>query len=163
MRLKTFLPIVAVMLSVVFFTNCKDDEDDDNFLRPIVTSTSPLDNADGIARNVSLTATFSMEMDPSTINSNTFTLKQGSTSIPGTIEHSGETSTFTPLGTLGAATDYTVTISTDAKSLNGKALASNHAWSFSTGGSQDGQNVVALSTAGNYVILAKEAVNNNPT
>ena len=165
MRLKTFLPIVAMLLTVVFFTNCKDDNDndDDNVLRPIITSTSPLNNAEGIARNVSLTATFSMEMDESTINDNSFTLKEGTTSIPGNVEYEGVTATFTPLGTLGALTDYTVTISTDAKNLSGKALSSSHVWNFSTGGNEEVVSTVALGTAGNYVILAKSAINNNPT
>ncbi|MDD3568545.1 MAG: ice-binding family protein [Bacteroidales bacterium] len=142
-------------------SSCKDD--DDNILHPIVTSTSPLDNAEGNARNITISATFSIEMDASTINTNTFILKQGTTSIPGTIEYAGETATFTPLGTLGALTDYTVTITTSAKSTNGKALANNHMWTFSTGGNNVGISAVALGAAGNYVILAKTAVNNNPT
>jgi len=161
MRLKTVLPIVAIMLPIVFMSSCKDD--DDNILQPIVTSTSPLDNAEGNARNITISATFSIEMDASTINTNTFILKQGTTSIPGTVEYAGETATFTPLGTLGALTDYTVTITTSAKSTNGKALANNHIWTFSTGGSSVGISAVALGAAGNYVILAKTAVNNNPT
>jgi len=161
MRLKTVLPIVAIMLPIVFMSSCKDD--DDNILHPIVTSTSPLDNAEGNARNITISATFSIEMDASTINTNTFILKQGTTSIPGTIEYAGETATFTPLGTLGALTDYTVTITTSAKSTNGKALANNHMWTFSTGGNNVGISAVALGAAGNYVILAKTAVNNNPT
>jgi hypothetical protein len=163
MRLKTILPIVALLLTIVFFTNCKDDTDEDNSLRPIVTSTSPLDNEEGVERNATLTATFSMAMDASTINANTFTLKQGTTSIPGTVEYAGETATFTPEGTLGALTDYTATISTDAKSVSGKTLGSSHIWDFSTGGTQEIVNTVTLGTAGNYVILAKSAINNNPT
>ncbi|NHB68824.1 DUF3494 domain-containing protein [Bacteroidales bacterium M08MB] len=161
MTLKTVLPIVAIMLPIVFMSSCKDD--DDNILQPIVTSTSPLDNAEGNARNITISATFSIEMDASTINANTFMLKQGTTSIPGTVEYAGETATFTPLGTLSALTDYTVTITTSAKSTNGKALANNHMWTFSTGGSSEGISAVALGAAGNYVILAKTAVNNNPT
>jgi hypothetical protein len=104
-----------------------------------------------------------MAMDASTINANTFTLKQGTTSIPGTVEYAGETATFTPEGTLGALTDYTATISTDAKSVSGKTLGSSHIWDFSTGGTHEIVNTVTLGTAGNYVILAKSAINNNPT
>jgi hypothetical protein len=162
MKLITILPIVTMLLPIVFFISCKEDDDDNN-LRPIVTSTSPLDNAEGIARNTSITATFSMEMNQLTINTTSFTLKQGSTIIPGEVEYAGVTATFIPLGTLGASTDYTVTISTDAKSVSGKALASNYIWDFSTGGNQEGVSTVNLGTAGNYVILAKTAVNNNPT
>jgi hypothetical protein len=163
MKLKTILPIVAMMLPIVFMTSCKDDDDDDNTLRPIITSTSPLNNEGGIARNTELTASFSMEMNASTLNANTFTLKQGNTSIPGTVTYAGQTATFTPLGTLGALTDYTATITTDARSASGSALANNHTWDFTTGGNKAGVNAVALGTAGNFVILAKTAVNNNPT
>jgi hypothetical protein len=158
---KTIFPILAMLLLFVLFTSCKKD-DDDNGLNPIVTSTSPLDNAEGVERNVTLTATFSMEMDPSTINENTFTLQQGTTSIPGTIEYADLTATFTALGDLGAATDYTATITTGAKSISDKALVSNHVWNFTTGGSQGSLSNVALGTSINYVILAKTAINNNP-
>lgn len=163
MKLKTIFPITAMILAIIFFTGCKDDDDDNNTLNPIITSTSPIGNAQGVERNISLTATFSMEMNASTINANTFLLKQGTTSIPGTIEYSGVTASFTPLGALGASTDYTVTITTDAKSKNGKALENSHVWNFSTGGNQNGVNTVNLGIAANYVILAKSAVNNNPT
>lgn len=154
------LPIVAMLLPVVFFTSCENDDDN---LDPIVTSTSPLDDEDGIARNSILTATFSMEMDPSSINTNTFTLKQGATSIPGNVTYEGQTATFSPLGTLGAATDYTAAISSDAKSKTGESLASNHTWMFSTGGDLNGISAVNLRAAGDYVILAKTAINGNPT
>ena len=102
-------------------------------------------------------------MKASTINTNSFTLKQGNTSIPGNVEYAGGIATFTPLGTLGASTDYTVTITTDAKSASGKALANIHVWNFSTGGNLEGVSAVVLGSAGNYVILAKTTVINNPT
>ncbi|MDF1570138.1 MAG: ice-binding family protein [Bacteroidales bacterium] len=160
MRFKIILPVIAMLLPVVFLTSCEDDNDN---LKPIVTSTFPLDDEDGIARNAVFTATFSMEMDPSTINTTTFTVKQGATGIPGTVAYAGQTATFSPLGTLGASTDYSVTVSTNAKSATGEALASNHTWNFTTGGNQLGLNAVNLRAAGNYVLLAKTAVNNNPT
>lgn len=167
MKLKTFFPIAAIMLTIAFFNGCKDDDDndddDDNVLNTLVTSTSPLNNEEGIERNVTITATFSIEMNPSTINSETFTLRQGTTIIPGTIEYAGQTATLIPMGTLGALTNYTVTISTDATSVSGKALENEYVWSFSTGGSLVGLNTVVLGTSGNYVIMAKEAINNNPT
>lgn len=163
MRLKTIFPIAAMLLSVSLFS-CKDDDPlIDDSLTPIVTSTTPLSNELDVARNISISAIFSMEMNPSTINANTFTLKQGATSIPGTVEYAGVTATFTPLGTLGASTDYTVTISTGAKSASGKALANSHVWNFSTGGIAGGLSAVVLGTAENYVILAKTTVINNPT
>ncbi|MBN1989355.1 MAG: DUF3494 domain-containing protein [Bacteroidales bacterium] len=164
MKLKFFLPAVAMLLPVLLLSSCKDDnEDDENSLRPIVTSTYPLNSAEAIARNATLTATFSMDMDEATVSTSTFTLKQGNTSIPGTVEYADKVATFTPLGTLGALTSYTATITNGVESLSGEELASNHVWSFTTGGSADGIIAVNLGTAGNYVILAKQALSNNPT
>jgi hypothetical protein len=48
---------------------------------PTVTSTDPNSNATGVALNKTITATGLM--DPSTINTTNFTLKQGTTAITG--------------------------------------------------------------------------------
>jgi len=161
MRLKIIFPIIAILILTVSFMGCS--KNDDTILKPIVTSTSPLNNGQGVERNAIVTATFSMEMAPATINSSTFTLKQGTTIIPGSVEYVGSIATFIPLGTLGASTNYTATITTGAKSLSGQNLETNHTWNFSTGGNQNGVSLVPLGTAANYVILAKTAVNNIPT
>jgi hypothetical protein len=50
-----------------------------NHSSPTVTSTDP-SNATGVALNKTITANFSMVMDPSTINTTNFTLKQGTNS-----------------------------------------------------------------------------------
>lgn len=164
MKLKYILPVVTMLLPVLLLSSCNDDnEDDDITLNPIVTSTYPINDAEAIARNATLMATFSMDMDEATINTSTFTLKQGNTSIPGTVEYADKVATFTPLGTLGALTSYSVTISSGAESLGGKGLTSNHVWTFTTGGSAEGIIAVNLGTAGNYVILAKQALTNIAT
>src|SRR5207249_3325118 len=72
-------------------------------------------------------------MDASTINTSTFTLKQGTTPVAGTVNYSGVTATFTPAANLVPLTTYTATISTGAKDLAGNALASDMSWSFTTG------------------------------
>ena len=130
---------------------------------PMVNSTDPLNNAIGVARNKVVVLTFSEAMTASTINGTTFTLKQGTTPVSGTVAYSGTTSTFTPTNGLAASTTYTATITTGAKDLAGNALAANIVWSFTTGGNVSGLAVVNLGAAGNYVILAKTAINNNPT
>ncbi len=130
---------------------------------PEIESTSPTENESEIARNKSITITFDQEMDPATINSTTLTVKRGSTNVPGVVEYSGTTATFQATNTLNALTDFTVTLSTGAKSATGIALAQNKVWSFSTGGNTAPLDVVDLGAAGNYVILAKSEINNNPT
>ncbi|OFX84029.1 MAG: hypothetical protein A2W99_03620 [Bacteroidetes bacterium GWF2_33_16] len=102
-------------------------------------------------------------MDPLTINTSTFSLKQGSTIVPGSVNYSGSMATFNPTNTLAAETVYTATITTGAKDLAGNSIAVNKVWSFTTGGSTSYLAVVDLGAAVNYVILAKTAINNNPT
>lgn len=132
-------------------------------IEPTVTSTDPLDDAIDVERNKTVEATFSEEMDPSTINTSTFTLMQGSNAVSGDVNYSGLMATFNPTNTLSAETVYTATITTEAKDLAGNALAADKVWSFTTGGSASNLATVDLGAAGNYVILAKTAINNNPT
>lgn len=100
---------------------------------PIVVSTDPANGATGVALNKVITATFSTVMNPATINSTTFTIRQGSTLIPGVITYSGMTASFTPAAPLIANTVYNGTITTGAKDTAGNAMAANYNWSFVTG------------------------------
>jgi len=159
MRLKTILPIVAMMLLVLFMVNCKDDDT----LVPTISSTDPVSNESDVARNKVISVIFSEAMDPSTINTSSFTLKQGSTNITGIVTYAGLTATFTPSGTLMAASDYTAKITTSAISNTGSSLASDYEWNFTTGGSSASIIKVNLGTANKYVILAKTAINNSST
>ncbi len=161
MNLKKIVPILA-MLSIVLIDGCNKKEKDP-VIAPTVTSTEPDNNVTGVPRNQDITFEFSEPMDPSTINSSTFLLTQGSTAVSGTVTYSGTTATFTPSDPLSAGTTYTATITTGAKSLTGNSLAANTVWSFTTGGNTSSLEVVDLGTAGKYVILAKTAINNNPT
>jgi hypothetical protein len=71
-------------------------------------------------------------MDATTITSSTFTLKQGTTAVAGSVSISGILATFTPAVSLAGNTMYTATITTGAKDLSGNPLASNYTWSFTT-------------------------------
>jgi hypothetical protein len=101
---------------------------------PIVTSTDPANAATGVVLNKKLTATFSEAMDASTINANTFLLKQGLQAIAGTVTVNGANAVFTPSQTLAANTVYTATINTGAKNADGNALAADYTWTFTTAG-----------------------------
>ncbi len=100
---------------------------------PTVSSTDPASAATGVALNQKIAAVFSRAMDASTITTATFTLKQGTTSVSGFVSYSGTTAIFAPAANLAANTVYTATITTGAKDLASNALASNYAWSFTTG------------------------------
>jgi hypothetical protein len=101
---------------------------------PTVISTDPVNGASSVPFNKLVTATFSTTMNPATINSTTYILKQGATVVPGTVTYSGSTATFTPTSPLAANTVYTGLITTGAQDVAGNALAANYTWSFSTGG-----------------------------
>lgn len=153
------------MLSVAVLVGCKKNEEQNvaPSTLPVVNSTDPLNNATGVERNKAISLTFSEAMDASTINTSTFTLKQGATSVVGTVSYTAMKATFTPTSMLSVGTVYTATITTGAKNAAGKALAASKQWSFTTGGSTATLAVVGLGGAGNYVILAKTAINNSST
>ena len=130
---------------------------------PTVSVTDPLNNATSVPQNNTVKVTFSEAMDPLTINILTFNLKKGTAAVSGSVTYSGTTATFTPASNMTANTSYTATISTGAKDLAGNALATSMVWSFTTSGSSLTLAPVSLGAAGNYVILAKTAINNIPT
>jgi hypothetical protein len=72
-------------------------------------------------------------MDPSTLNTTTFTV-QGLTGVSGVVSASaGNTiATFVPSAPLAADTTYTATIRTGATDIAGNALAANRVWTFTT-------------------------------
>ena len=102
---------------------------------PTVTSTVPVNGAQGVAVWSGITATFSKPMDPSTIVTATFTLQQGATPVSGAVTYNGTAATFVPFSQLALGTVYTATITNGARDLAGNALASNYVWSFTTGAS----------------------------
>jgi hypothetical protein len=101
-------------------------------LLPIVFSTDPTPNATGVALNKVIRATFNMPMNPLTLSTTTFTVKQGTTTLLGTISYSGSTVSFTPSSQLEGNKVYTATITTGAKNVAGTALVSNYVWNFTT-------------------------------
>ncbi len=114
---------------------------------PTVTSTAPANLAVGASISSLISATFSEIMDPATISGLTFTLKNGLTSVLGTVSYVGLTATFTPGANLLANTVYTGTITTGAKDPAGIGLTSNYIWNFTTGAAPDITPPTVISTA----------------
>lgn len=155
----------TALFLAVFMVGCdnQNTNGDPEINAPTVMSTIPANNEADIVRNATVSITFSEAMDPATINTNTFTLKQGTSAISGDVIYSGNTATFTALNSFASAEVYIANISTGAKSAQGVALTNNSEWTFTTAGSNEPLATVDLGTAANYVILAKTAINNNPT
>ena len=99
---------------------------------PTVLSVVPANSAVSIAVNTNITAAFSEAMSTSTISTATFTLKQGTTNVAGTVSYSGTTATFNPTSDLTGGLVYTATITTGAKDVAGNAIAVAKTWSFTT-------------------------------
>jgi uncharacterized delta-60 repeat protein len=124
---------LIVSLLVIVLTGCGDGiTTTTNTTAPTVSSTSPANNATGVAINSAITATFSETMDASTITTATFALSNGG-SVTGAVTYSGTTATFTPTSNLSYSTTYTATITTGVKDSAGNAMASPYTWSFTTG------------------------------
>lgn len=104
-----------------------------NTLAPLVIATDPEDGDSGVLLNKVVTATFNMAMDPLTINSTNYTLKQGNNAVAGTVTYSGNMASFTPSNPLTSNTVYTAFISSNVKSASGTLMPGNYTWTFSTG------------------------------
>jgi hypothetical protein len=131
---------------------------------PTVLSNLPLSGATNVPRNGSVSATFSEPMDRASLNANTFTLKSAAgASVQGTLLYANSTATFWPATQLASSASYTATLTTDAKSASGVALAAKREWTFTTGTDVVADLAVNLGTAAEFAILAKAAVSTVPT
>ncbi|MFN2396776.1 MAG: Ig-like domain-containing protein, partial [Bacteroidales bacterium] len=159
MKLKKVFPFLVIPL-VLFIASC-DKNDDLQKDRPQVTSTVPLSDAVNVNISTEITADFSVAMDSATINANSFTLTRGSIPVLGVVSYSAKTATFIPDNPLVLDSDYTASISTEAKDVDGNQLTAGVVWGFTTFSSESPE-VVNLRSSENYVILAKTAITNGP-
>jgi hypothetical protein len=100
---------------------------------PEVVLTNPTEGTSDVALNATITADFSTAMSLTTINENTFRVKQGTVAIDGEVTYSGVKATFRPLANLVANKVYTVTVSKDVEDVLGNAMVKDTTWSFATG------------------------------
>jgi hypothetical protein len=128
-----------------------------------VISVAPPNGAAGVCPNTVVVATFSEAMNPSTINTTTFTLTgPGTTPVTGQVTYDAPShvATLTPSSNLALSTLYTATITTGAQDLFGNPLASNFVWSFTTAAVACQNTPPPLGSAANFEILAGSTVTN---
>ncbi|MDB6000069.1 MAG: hypothetical protein JWP52_1768, partial [Rhizobacter sp.] len=109
--------------------------------KPLVTATAPTAGATGVSVATQPSVTFGEAMDASTLNPNTFQLRNAANVLVGTtVVYDAGTRTvrLVPAVPLAASTSYTVTLrggSTDPRATDaaGNALAATLTWSFTTG------------------------------
>jgi hypothetical protein len=122
-------------VDVVFSTGTTSDQ-----TPPTVTANSPLNGTSAVSTASTVTATFNEAIDPATLNSTTFEVRDAvNTLVSGNISYNAanRTVSFTPAASLANSTAYTATLkggTTDprVKDAAGNALATNHVWSFTT-------------------------------
>lgn len=135
MKLTKLLSILALP-AIVFMAGC-NEKDDDTGIRPKVISTTPITNSTNQAVNTHVTATFSVDMDPASINNSTFTLKKDGSGVAGIASYSGTTASFTPTADLSPNTLYTANVTTAVKSTSGIGLVKDYTWTFTTNAKSD--------------------------
>jgi hypothetical protein len=129
--------------------------------RPFVTATDPASNATDVALSKSITVSFSESMDPSSINSGSYTLREGSNNVSGFVSYSGVYATFNPTNDLVPNAIFTATVKNTVKDLAGNAIAFEYSWNFTTGSNiNNGQPGIDMRTAGAFAILAGSGVTN---
>jgi hypothetical protein len=105
---------------------------------PTVVTIAPTAGATAVTPAGAVTAVFSESMNPATINSSTFELRDAANAVVNasvTYNDTTRTATLQPAAALGTLATYTPTVkgtSAGVKDLAGNALVSNYTWSFTT-------------------------------
>ncbi|MBN1190252.1 MAG: Ig-like domain-containing protein [Dehalococcoidales bacterium] len=99
---------------------------------PGILSITPSDNAVDIPVNSIISATFSEEMDPSSITTDVFILSQGVNKLAGMVTYSGKTAVFTPSIALETGKTYSARVNRGARDPAGNTMQNDYIWTFTT-------------------------------
>lgn len=124
----------GILIAFLVFTGCGGGDDSpvtSDTTPPTVVATSPADAADNVAVEAEITATFSEDMNPSTIAASTFLVSDG---VFGSVSYGNKTATLTPSQELEENFLYTARLTTAIKDEAGNALIADVVWSFTTAG-----------------------------
>ena len=109
---------------------------DETVKRPDIEYESPIPDEKGVLLTAVVLVRFTEPMDPLTINTGTFIVRDGSGApIAGTISYSVGTNeaTFTPTALLMPMMTYTASLAAYIQNTAGVSLGVGHAWLFTTG------------------------------
>src|SRR5947209_20167065 len=125
-------PTFALLLALAA---CGGATDGSSSTTPDVVSHTPDDGETGVPVNGHASATVSEAMDRSSVTTTTFMLTSDPGAIPvaGTVIYADSTAMFWPAAHLASNRSFTATITTGATSAQGIALATQRAWTFTTG------------------------------
>ncbi|MFC5285850.1 DUF4082 domain-containing protein [Actinokineospora guangxiensis] len=96
---------------------------------PTVTSTTPASGATGVPTGTGVTVAFSEAVNPATLQ---FTVKQGASTIPGTVQMSSDNKSATFVSTSALPGNATLTASARASDPMGNQMPAAHTFSFTT-------------------------------
>ena len=136
---------------------------------PTVSSTTPANNATGIAVNTKVTIVFSEPMQSSTVTWQNISFRKTATNTnvdrAVALATDNITCTVSPTAVLTAGTQYTVTVLTGVKDLAGNSMSTAYAFSFTTASSGPPIQVTGLSatTAGSTQINLSWSANATAT
>ncbi|MCP4752908.1 MAG: hypothetical protein GY866_18635, partial [Proteobacteria bacterium] len=142
-RMRLFETLIAGLFCTVSFScgsNAINDSDADTASFPVwveplqIVSTTPSQNSFDVPISTTVSVVFSQDIDPSSITSSSFSVKDGDTPTAGTIgyDEPSKTAEFKPSGNLEYATRYSASISQKINDIRGLSLRENIAWSFKT-------------------------------
>ena len=109
---------------------------------PTVISVTPPDGSIGVAVTSAVSAEFDDDIDPSTVTSATFELRDsGGALVPAGASYTAgsRTAVLTPSASLAASQTYTATLfggANGVRDASGNAMAADYSWSFTTGDEQ---------------------------
>lgn len=104
-------------------------------IAPTIVGTDPANSATRFACAGAISITFSEAMDPTSINTENFTVTgDGLGAVAGVVSYDADTktATFAPDESLAYYTNYTATVMPGVRDIHGVALASGTSWTFRT-------------------------------
>jgi len=101
---------------------------------PVILSATPAADQAGVALDSAIEIQFSDTLDPSTVNSSTFTLSSGSKTLPSSVSYDPAKNivTIAPGGVFAPGAQYIVTVSNLVANPAGTPLAASSQWLFTT-------------------------------
>ena len=121
-----------VSITVLLAGCANEDGANDDKTAPVVVAVSPAQGAVNVELSPVIFASFSEELDPASINSETFTLTSDDVPVSTEVNYNAKIARMNLTSSLSSGTEYFLTVSTAVKDLAGNNLISDEQWSFTT-------------------------------
>ncbi len=128
--------VMAILLLTVTVSACKKVANDTGIVAPcpVVVSTDPMPNAVDVALNKTISVTFNTDMNAATVTGNSYTIKNGTQLITGTVSPTTNAAvyTFKSEAELLPFVKYTGTVVKTVADKYRTQMIDNYTWSFTT-------------------------------